>query len=512
MIRKIATIALLVAACGPALAQDENLPAWGKPRADAAAKAISTEEIMAVTAADAESVKACLAGVLARPVDVDAMEGGYSVMLPGVGRGFARSIVCADGKATFGDAVMVNDVIRTDQVAGSALKADRLTVWTPVARAGCAVPVDYGVEMVNFRWFNWDERVTDGGNKRLEIIRNSEGKEVRISTISHFRAGEVLWSPKPDEAASECAPSGGYQISKLDVRWSTRGTAYGLIADALLGKGSLPLTPQDARSASAPYGITGVLTGSTLRDITETSILRSNKVEFDLQAAPESAVPWAFLISKYAKELIFRQNDDSLLRRVLPLDLSNTLHFTKGTLRVSMPESSGQTAALLPFSTALDLSSVNLSSTLISADTAISLNGSEPGELRVTATIGGVGSINGVASFRTQMFGKNIIAAAAEGGVDLNGKTGPGLTGLSLRFRDEGLTPAFTSLFKSSPSSFLVRTARSDIEFWRDVSLWLRGVEAGREPALTVRFASPQVMMDGFWTNAFKGATATVGE
>lgn len=512
MIRRIATIVLFAAACGPALAQKSELPSWGQPRADTPANVVSTAEIMAVTAADAESVKACLAGVLARPLEVDAMENGYSVVLPGIGRGFARSVVCADGKATFSDAVMVNDVIRTDQVAGSAMKADRLTVWAPIARAACAVPVDYGIEMVNFRWFNWDERLTDGGNKRLEIIRNSEGKEVRISTISHFRAGEVLWAPKPDAAASECAPSGNYQISKLNVRWSTRGTAYGLISETLMGKGTLPLAPQDARSVKAPYGIAGVLTGAVLRDITETSILRSGKVEFDLEAAPESAVPWAFLISKYAKELIFRKNDDSLLRRVLPLDLSNTLHFTKGTFKVSMPESSGQTAALLPFSTALDLSSVNLSSTRISTDTSLTLNGAEPGELRVNATLGGVGSVNGVVGFRTQMFGKNIIAAAAEGSVDLNGKTGPGLTGLSLRFRDEGLTPAFTSLFKSAPSSFLVRSANSDIEFWSDVSLWLRGVEAGQEPALTVRFASPQVMMDGFWTNAFKGATATMGE
>lgn len=506
MIRKAAAIAIFTAVCGPLMAQDLKSLSWDQESVS------ENDQSAQMPAPNADQVKACLSSVLARPVEVAAEDDGYSLFLPGVGRGFARDIICENGKAVLSDAVMVNDVIRTDQVAGSAMKADRVVVWTPTARAACSTPIDYGIEMTNFRWFNWDERLTDGGNKRLEIVRNADGREVRISTISHLRAAEVIWSPKPEEAASQCAPSGGYQVSDLDIRWSTRGTAYRLLSEGLMGKISVPLVPSDAKSARAPYGMAGVLTGVSIQDITETSISRAGKMEFSFEAAPESAVPWSFLISKYSKELIFRRDDDSLLRRVLPLDLSNTLHFTKGFFKLSVPETSAQTAAILPFSSSVDLSSVNLSSTIISGEALLSFRGAEDGDLRVNADMFGVGAVNGVFAFSTQLFGKNVIEAAASGGVDLHGKTSPALTGLSLRFRDKGFKSAFLSLMKSSPSSFLVRVANKDMEFWRDVSLWLRKVEEGEEPALIINFASPQVMMNGFWGSAFKGAKATIEE
>lgn len=460
---------------------------------------------------DVEEVNLCLRNVIRRPIQVMMMDDGYSILLPGVGRGFSRMISCGGGKATLSDVVMVNDVIRSEQVAGSAMKADRLLLWAQPQRNGCERPVDYGIELKNFRWFNWDERFTDGGNKRLEIIRNSDGREVRISTISHFRTSEILWAPKPAEAVTPCAPSGDLQVSNLDVRWSTNGTAYGLLSDSMSAQGTFPVMPDDARMAAADYGLRITLSDMIIRDITESSILRAARAEIDVEASPKSATPWAFLIRKYADALIFRQDDDSLIRRVLPLDLSNTLYFTRAIVRIRLPDSTAQTAALLPSYLAQDLSSVNMSSTRIQGRAELHINGPDPGELRLRSTVAGAGEVNAIVGFRTQMFGKDLIASAAKGTVDLYGKAGFALTGVSVRFRNDGLVPAFVSLFKSTPSTFLARNVKEDIEFWKDVSLWLREVEVGGEPSLMVRFATPKVMMKGFWGEAFRGAVAKVG-
>lgn len=326
-----------------------------------------------------------------------------------------------------------------------------------------------------------------------------------------MRAQEVIWTPKPADAASACAVTGQYQVNDIDVRWSTGGNAYGMKANTAIGKGSLPLLPDDAEKTFKKIGSELILTAVEIEDITETTILSAPKIDVSVQLEPQSAVVWSHLIKKYTKELMFRKNDVSLLSYVWPLDLSNTLHFTRGVVRISMPQATAQTSAVLPVTESIDLAKVHLSSVILHAESAILLRGEETNELRLNLGVEGVGIMKSIFGFRTQMFNRDMLDASSKKEIDLRGKTGPGLTSFTISLKDQGISQAFIDIFNSSAGSYLVKNVNDNMEFWNGVAGWFRMVEKGEEKPIMVRFPRPQLLGPDFWKTAFDGASIKVG-
>ena len=459
-----------------------------------------------------EETQACLATFFPSKFKIQSRENGYEIRDADFGLLFSRGLACDGGKASLDDVVIIGEPIKTGQAIGSAMKADNLTIWAPLRREACAIPVDYGFEVRNFRWFNWNDNATDGGNKRFEVIRTAEGKEVRISTMSHLRSGKIIWTPKPQNANAPCAPAGAYQVENLDVRWSRGGTAHGGLVGAMRGDISFPVTPEDARNATKPAFFTFTGTNVSLTDITESVTSRMTSVSGKIEVTPDSALPWSFLIKKYARDLVYRQEDDSLLLRILPIDLANTFHFTKGVGTLSVPNATISPAAFLPSSVGYDLGRVNLSSVFTSFEVAIGLNGREPGEFKLNSHATGVGKLESVVGFRTQLFGKEYLKAASEGTVNLQGKTGPGITNIALTFENMGFVDIFLSTMKSKPSTYVIRNNTSNMSFWQQVSTWLSRMEQGQVGTLDISLAKPHLMIDGFWHRAPEGARAQILE
>lgn len=459
-----------------------------------------------------EDKRQCLARFFPADFEMSANEKGYQIRDAVFGLLFARDLQCAQGRLDLQNVVLLGEPIRAGQPIGSAMKADVVTLWAPPVRAGCSVPVDYGVEITNFRWFNWNDTTTDGGNKRFEVITTGEGKEVRISTMSHLRTSGFIWTPNPDLASSPCALSGNFNIKTTDVRWSRGGTASGILVDDLRGSFNLSLFPDDAKRTKTAPGLEVSASGVSLTDITESVTARFPILTGKAELSPESALPWAFFIKKYARDLIYRHADDSLLLRVFPVDMANTFHFTKGVMSLSVPRATLTTAAFLPSSLGYALGTVNMSSVFATAEMVVGLNARDPGKFKMNAQVDGVGRGWFDIDFRTQLFGKDHLKAVSEGAIDLRGKTGPGITDAEITFEDLGFTNAFVSMMKSNPSTFVVRNNNGNMTFWQQIGKWFSLIEQGKTGTVAVDFEKPQVMLEGFWQNAPAFARVTVQE
>lgn len=498
MMKSVIMSTFMALAAGAAFAQLPPVPMGTTPADDT------------IVTPDTPEFLQCISTVFPFPINLLKTEDGYQIRSEDAGILFAQSASCADNKAILNSVVLIGDTLKAGQEIGSAMKADSLTVWAPPLREGCAIPVDYGFDIKNFRWFNWNDGATDGGNKRFEVIRGADGDEVRISTMSHLRLGDMIWSPRPEDAGSPCAVSGKFEASNLDVRWSRGGTASGLLADRVQGDVSVPVLLGDARKATdlAKFMVSG--TGLSTTDITESQTMRARRFNLSAKISQGSTVPWAFLINKYAHDLIYRKSDDSLLLRILPLDLANTFHFTTGTAHLSLPEATIIPGAFLPSSYSMDLGSINMSSLFSGAEIAVALRGEDKGTFKMNARGDGVGVLEAEVDFQTQLFGKDLLNAASRGNVNLQGKTGPGIVGAAISFEDTGFSQAFLSLMKSRPSTTVIRTATSHMAFWQQISTWLSDVESGQKSTLSVLFGTPQLMIDGFWNRAPEGAIARV--
>lgn len=471
-------------------------------------KEVTTPRSISLTEED----RACLGKFFPSDFGVKTKENGYEVRNPEFGLMFAKDLSCTSGKLNLSDVVIIGEPIQSNQKIGSAFKADGLTVWAPRRRESCDVPVDYGFEIRNLRWFDWNDSASDGGNKRFEVIRTGKGQELRISTMSHMRASKATWSPTPETANSPCALAGSYHIENMDVRWSKAGTAYGALIGTLRGDMSLSVTPEDAKQAFKKPFLTFTGSNVSLTDITENVTARMSSTSGKIEISQESALPWAFFIKKYARDLIYRQPDDSLLLRILPIDLANTFYFTKGTGRLSVPNATVSPAAFLPSSVGYDLGRVNLSTVFMSFESAVALNGKETGQIGINAQATGIGKVESEIDFRTQMFGREYLKAASDGTLSLQGKTGPGIVGWTVKFEDMGFVDVFMSIMKSKPSTYIMKANKANMTFWQQVSVWIASFEQGNPSSLAVTLSKPQLMLDDFWTQAPEGARAHITE
>lgn len=446
-----------------------------------------------------EDALACLSTAIPGIRSVKDTPGGVEMSHPDLGIFFANNIQCDEGRVDMSQVVVINESVRRDQSIGSALKADRLTLWRPIKRGQCDTMVDYGFEATGFRWFNWNDKAEDGGNKRFEIIRNQEGKEVRISTMSHFRAGNLLWAPKPDLAVSPCAVSGSYEIKGADIRWSRSGTANGVRFDRATGEVSVPVIIQDAQRASEGPRLTFTGEGLGVSDITETQMFRTPILSASADASAQSALPWAFFVNKYAHDLVYRKPDDTLLLRVLPLDLANTIHFTEAEGSLSAPNVTAMASTFFQSSLNFNVSQVSLSNVYMAVEAAFSLSSGGPAKVLINANADGLGELSSGFSLQPQLFGKEHLKAVSEGRMSLVGKTGPALLDASILFRDTGAENTFLSLMKNRPSTYVLRNAANNLDFWRDISEWLRYIEEDDPKRLILTLAEPQLMIQGFW-------------
>lgn len=441
----------------------------------------------------------CLRSVIISPILITENEESIIIDNPVIGKVFVDDITCEAGRATLSNMVIVPETLVQGQSIGSAMKADLATIWAPTKRDNCERPVNYGVELRNFRWFNWDDTFSNGGNKLFEVIKGKDGKEVRVSTISHFRNTHFIWSPAETGLVSPCSLTGTFRMEGLDTRISYGGSASTIFANEINGGFSFPSAVEDARMMIGNPYLNFDMYDVSADDITGFQILRTAELSVSSSITADSALPWVFLAKKYIRDLVYRTENKDLITVLLPLDLSNTLYFTTGKVTAEADAINIIPAAFIPRASVIDLGSVNMSNASLDVKAVLGMKATDSAQFKMNSRIAGIGDLRSALDLDFQLFSKAILDSVGQGYTDMSGKVAPAMSGAIVQFKDEGFTRIFQSLMKMKASSYIRRTSNDNGIFWDVASNWFRDIEEGKTPSLNVSLPKPELMIDGFF-------------
>lgn len=130
-----------------------------------AQEAVDLDDIERGGELDISELSTCSSVILKRPVEFVPTQGNEMLLKSDMGAIFVSDASCSDGKLVLNGVIMIDNMVKPSKMVGSAIKSDSVIVQAAPARENCPHNMDLGIEAKNLRWFNWDERVVDGGNK-----------------------------------------------------------------------------------------------------------------------------------------------------------------------------------------------------------------------------------------------------------------------------------------------------------------------------------------------------------